>query len=604
MKGVGELVREWVSIAPMPTARAFAQARALPDGIYVFPGNVSPYTHNQRYSPSTNTWSARASMPFTSSFGTINYASGAIEDRAHLTGYDSSAPQVHHRYNSTTDTWDQRAQFNWPASGTTGVTVGDKWYVMFGSGPSANYRNVEEYNDASDSWTRKGNAPIGRPAPLATDALNGFIYSVDDVTSTAYKYDPALDAWSQMSSAGVNFDWARGGFIDGFLHVVAHVRAGGSSEAWFLGLTFDPSTDTWGSFPEPTADATMHYALALCSDGDSLYLFGGRSLSGVRTSASYAYRVVDTDPDPEPIPGTATAPLNVSIGVAGTTSRAPAFVNVGVAGKTATAPMNVNVTVVGEGIATAPMDVNIGVAGKTATAPMNVDVTVSAEGTATAPIHVSIGMSSTATAPMNVDVTVIDAGVGHAPLYINIGARKFVRVPMNVQVEVHSSGVWTAPLHANIGVTRSSTGPMLIEAATRKKSTAPMSVLYHVTGKRVTAPMLVVNGAYFLWVPDMSQVHEEIHFNTLITTFETGREQRRSKGRPRRTWTLRFRRDEVDANEIWDFYVARQGAFEQFLFVSPLDNKTYNVRFADDNLSRDVLWRAVYNFGLTLIEVI
>src|SRR5690606_4555727 len=257
--------------------------------------------------------------------------------------------------------------------------------------------------------------------------------------------------WSQMSSAGVSFNFGRGSFVDGFLQVLAH--AGASGVFSFLGLTFDPSTDTWGSYPEPDADASRHFGLALCSDGDSLYLFGGQAWqTAVRTSASYAYRVVDTDPDPEPIPGTATAPLNVSIGVTGRTSRAPAFVNVGVAGKTSTAPMDV-------------------------------------------------------------DVTVIDVGVGHAPLYIDIGVRKFVRVPMNVQVEVHSGGVWTAPLHANIGVTRSSTGPMLIEAATRKKSTAPMSVLYHVTGKRVTAPMLVVNGVFFLWVPDMSQVHEEIHFN-------------------------------------------------------------------------------------------
>src|SRR5690606_35992452 len=471
VRGVGELVREWVSIAPMLRARAFAQACALPDGIYVFPGNVSPLNHNERYSPSTNTWSARANMPETPFFGALNYdyASGVIEDRAHLTGYDNSAPQVHHRYNSTTDTWDQRAQFNWPAGNTTGVTVGDKWYVMFGSGPSGNYHNVEEYNDTSDSWTRKGNAPIGQPRPLATDEWNGFIHSVDDTTSTAYKYDPALDTWSQMSIAGVSFNFGRGSFIDGFLHVVAH--AGASGVFSFLGLTFDPSTNTWGSYPEPDADAGRHFGFAFCGDGDSLYLFGGQAWqTAARTSASYAYRVVDTDPDPEPIPGTATAPLNVSIGVAGRTSRAPAFVNVGVAGKTATGPVNGDVTVVGEGIATAPMNVNIGVAGKTATAPMNVDVTVSAEGTATAPIHVSIGMSSTATAPMNVDVTVIDVGVGHAPLYIDIGARKLVRVPMNVQVEVHSDGVWTAPLHANIGVTRSSTGPMLIEAATRKKS--------------------------------------------------------------------------------------------------------------------------------------
>src|SRR5690606_40614668 len=118
-------------------------------------------------------------------------------------------------------------------------------------------------------------APIEQRIQCAADALNGFIYSVEDTTQTAYKYDPALDTWSQMSSAGVSFNWARGGFIDGFLHVVAH--AGASGEFSFLGLTFDPSTNTWGSYPEPDAAAGRHFGLALCSDGDSLYLCGGQA---------------------------------------------------------------------------------------------------------------------------------------------------------------------------------------------------------------------------------------------------------------------------------------------------------------------------------------
>src|SRR5690606_25487585 len=127
-------------------------------------------------------------------------------------------------------------------------------------------------------------APIGRNIPYATDELNGFIYSVEDATSTAYKYDPALDTWSEMSSAGLGLEQGLGSLIDGVLHVVARVLPG--DEYSFLSLTFDPSTNTWGSYPEPDADAGKHHNFALCGDGDSLYLFGGSELLGAATSAS------------------------------------------------------------------------------------------------------------------------------------------------------------------------------------------------------------------------------------------------------------------------------------------------------------------------------
>jgi len=110
--------------------------------------------------------------------------------------------------------------------------------------------------------------------------------------------------------------------------------------------------------------------------------------------------------------------------------------------------------------------------------------------------------------------------------------------------------------------------------------------------------------AVFTWKCDMSDVKEGIQFNNLITEFESGKEQRRVKGAPRRTWKLRFKKDQVDADEIWDFYVARKGTFEPFEWTSPIDGKTYTVRFAQDNLQRSVLWKVLYDFGLDLIEVI
>lgn len=108
----------------------------------------------------------------------------------------------------------------------------------------------------------------------------------------------------------------------------------------------------------------------------------------------------------------------------------------------------------------------------------------------------------------------------------------------------------------------------------------------------------------FIWPCDPSQIEETIETNVLISDFEVGPERRRAKGPPRRKWALRFRKDQVDADAIWSFYVARKGAFEAFEWENPLDEQTYTVRFERDDLSRTVLWRAVYETGLTLVEVI
>ena len=110
--------------------------------------------------------------------------------------------------------------------------------------------------------------------------------------------------------------------------------------------------------------------------------------------------------------------------------------------------------------------------------------------------------------------------------------------------------------------------------------------------------------AVFTWPCDPANVQESIHYRTLITEFESGKEQRRSKGTPRRRWSLKFRKDQVDADAIWSFYVARKGAYQAFTWTNPVDGVTHRVRFADDNLTRQVFWRLCYEYGITFLEVI
>lgn len=103
---------------------------------------------------------------------------------------------------------------------------------------------------------------------------------------------------------------------------------------------------------------------------------------------------------------------------------------------------------------------------------------------------------------------------------------------------------------------------------------------------------------------------DEIDFNTLITKMESGKEQRRSKGLPRRKFVLEFDKTtnmNTDAQEMWRFFVNRKGKFEPFRFDWKKPNGTIEevkVRFNTDKLSREAFLNKAYSFGLELIEVI
>lgn len=64
---------------------------------------------------------------------------------------------------------------------------------------------------------------------------------------------------------------------------------------------------------------------------------------------------------------------------------------------------------------------------------------------------------------------------------------------------------------------------------------------------------------------------ETVGFNTLITKYEDGKEQRRQKwSRPKRNFDISLRgRTNVIMQQAWDFYIARNGSFDTFYFENP-----------------------------------
>lgn len=108
----------------------------------------------------------------------------------------------------------------------------------------------------------------------------------------------------------------------------------------------------------------------------------------------------------------------------------------------------------------------------------------------------------------------------------------------------------------------------------------------------------------FSFVPD-NAIPENIEYNTLVSEFENGSEQRRSKrDNPKREWTLVFTlRTRTDMLSFKSFFNARKGKLEAFYWTNPDDNTQRLVRFKEDNLAIEKLHYDLYNYSIQVVEV-
>ncbi len=106
----------------------------------------------------------------------------------------------------------------------------------------------------------------------------------------------------------------------------------------------------------------------------------------------------------------------------------------------------------------------------------------------------------------------------------------------------------------------------------------------------------------FDWEPN--DIDEQEIYRTLVTEMESGAEQRRKKGEPKRRYTMTFNRNRVDADEIYDFYKANEGRYGNFTFVHPITEETMTARFDTDIFSRQNAHALIYTFGISVIEIL
>ncbi|MHC4146345.1 MAG: Kelch repeat-containing protein [Planctomycetota bacterium] len=235
------------------------------------------------------TWTQKADMPTprwgpsaAAVNGKIYVIGGLTSETSFLNGKAISAVE---EYDPATDIWTRKADMPAARSYLEGSlpVVDGKIYVI-GGGKSAVAR-VDVYDPATDTWSRATDMPTRRTV-LATAAWDGKIYAFGGLTGTLGSststrnitevYDPRADTWTQAAPMPRG-EWSPSAdAIDGKIYVVGGALA---TNAERILQVYNPQTDTWtNATPMPIA-TRGHDTSVVCGN---IYAVGGWLNSGQR----------------------------------------------------------------------------------------------------------------------------------------------------------------------------------------------------------------------------------------------------------------------------------------------------------------------------------
>ncbi len=289
-------------------------------------------------SAAEDTWTRKADMPTgrcTFSTGVVDgkiYAVGGAKGRTDL--LRSMPLQIVEEYQPATDTWTRKADMPTARNALSVSVVDGKIYAIGGAeGIGAPLQTVEEYDPATDTWTNNADIPTARFA-LSTSTVNGKIYAIGGsmggfrALSIVEEYDPVTNIWTRkadMPTARIHLSTS---VVDGKIYAIGGTAGAPSYASLTTVEVYHPTTDTWTRKTNmPAAGCTLSTSVV----NGKIYAIGGATPAFMPLSRVQEYDpVTDTWKNKADMPtarsGLSTSAVNGKIYAIGGLANATAMV--------------------------------------------------------------------------------------------------------------------------------------------------------------------------------------------------------------------------------------------------------------------------------------
>lgn len=193
-------------------------------------------------------------------------------------GYIGNKNSKLEEYDSITNSWTKKADFQGESSRVAAIGMNGKLYAVGGSYS----KQLWEYDPTSDKWARKHDMKYER-GYLAVATHNGKLYAtggLDGGEATMEVYDPSTDTWTEKKSMIVSRFAHNLVVLNDKMYAIGGY--GGSSKTIEV---YDFGNDSWSFLPESPFDIYSAGAVVL---DNKIFIIGG---------ANYSNRTVEYDPN-------------------------------------------------------------------------------------------------------------------------------------------------------------------------------------------------------------------------------------------------------------------------------------------------------------------
>ncbi len=246
------------------------------------------------YTPKTDSWTQKASLPDSIFLGRIGATAFSINTKAYVgLGQDSISQANLHKdfwqYDQALDTWTRKSDFLGVArSYAVSFSINDTGYV--GTGTNGNLlKDFYKYNPVGDSWTQIPDIGGYKRYGASAFVINGKGYVClglgdDGYSSDFWMYDPAIGAWKAKrqtkNATDSSFDDQYGPIdrmnaVAFVINSKGYVTTGSNGSALTDAWEYDPVNDLWAQ--KTSFEGSARYGAAAFSVENRGFVLTGRN---------------------------------------------------------------------------------------------------------------------------------------------------------------------------------------------------------------------------------------------------------------------------------------------------------------------------------------